>query len=50
MKDDLLKQLKNKNNIEIISKYRKVNNKIRNDMKRAKEQWIQMQFKSIMKT
>ena len=42
-----LKRAKNKNNIQLISKYRKVNNKIRNDMKTAKGQWIQMQCKSI---
>ena len=42
-----LKAAKNKNNIELISKYRKVNNKIRKDMKTAKDQWIQMQCKSI---
>ena len=40
-----LKAAKNKNNIELISKYRKVNNKIRKDMKTAKDQWIQMQCK-----
>ena len=45
MKDDLFKQQKNKKNIELISKYRKVNNKIRKDMKTAKDQWIQMQCK-----
>ena len=41
-----LKAAKNKNNIELISKYRKVNNKIRKDMKTAKDQWIQMQCKT----
>ena len=42
-----LKAAKNKNNIELISKYRKVNNKIRKDIKTAKDQWIQIQCKSI---
>ena len=42
-----LKDDKNKNNIELINKYRKVNNKIRKDMHTAKDQWIQMQCKSI---
>ena len=42
-----LKAAKNKNNIELISKYRKVNNKIRKDMTTAKDQWIHMQCKSI---
>ena len=35
-----LKAAKNKNNIELISKYRKVNNQICIDMNIAKEQWI----------
>ena len=35
------------NNIELISKYRKVNNHIRKDMKTAKEQWIQTRCKSM---
>ena len=42
-----LKAVKNKNNIELISKYRKVNNQIRKDMKTVKAQCIQMQCKSI---
>ena len=46
-KKQSLKAAKNKNNIEFISKYRKVNNQIRKDMKTKKEQWIQMQCKSI---
>ena len=42
-----VKEAKNKNNIEVINKYRKVNNQISKDMKTTKEQWIQMQCKSI---
>ena len=38
---------KYKNNIELISKYRNVNNQIRKDLKTEKEPWIQMQCKSI---
>ena len=42
-----LKKSKNKNNIELICKYSKVNNQISKYLKTAKEQWVQMQCKSI---